>query len=162
MQDDHRSTSDTVPFVVVQIVAGALIAGVVIFAIVAIALTVNKPPGDALISLVGLAISAAPAIAAFFVPRAAAAATVKRTARQRELSLNQRLFLAYQTLVIVRSALLEGISFLNTVLYMVTAHWWSLAAAAVMLGLMIVTFPTRSGFDQWAREQREMAVLDDA
>jgi hypothetical protein len=43
---------------------------------------------------------------------------------------------------------------------MMSQLWWSMATVLGLLVVMLVLFPTRSSFDAWVRDQRELSGLD--
>ena len=70
-------------------------------------------------------------------------------------------FNVYQTRLIVRAALLESAAFFGGVAYIVSGAWWILATAIGLIAVIAPLFShATSRFDDWVREQRELASLD--
>ena len=150
-----------------QIIAGALMAGVIMFGAVVVAMTWNKPPGDPVIPIiaVGLAIFAIVAryaVAAAMVSgsRTEIAKEVRSGRLQESTAVAGRLYGAYQTRLIVALALLEGAAFFNLIAYMLAARWWNLAAAGVLLLMMAAAFPTRTKLEQWVHDQLQLMEVE--
>ena len=57
----------------------------------------------------------------------------------------------YQTRLIISMALCEGAAFFGIIVYIVEGHWGGLALAAFMLIIMATSFPTENKFRSWIR-----------
>jgi hypothetical protein len=142
-----------------QVIVGALLAGVAAFAAVVAVLgpqRVVAPPDLPVVSLIAAGI----AVSVMYV----------RAVLTRALVMNARLRLAgddedipawlgvYQTVTIVGAALLEGAAFFLLTAYFIEGTSWALpAAAALWLLLAWLHFPTRSGVEHWLTEQLDEA-----
>ena len=62
----------------------------------------------------------------------------------------------YQTQLIIRSALLEGLAFYFGIAYLIEGHPASLVAAAVFILLLAWQLPTRDRLERWLGEQQEL------
>jgi amino acid transporter len=155
---------------VMQIIAGALIAGVAAFGVYAAAQGLAEPPDPErtpFLAYMGAVMTFGMITAALFVPAAIARAGQKPPEARREPSRGAaaddpdlRYYSTYQTMMIVRLALLEGAAFLNLVALLQEHHWWSLALTGLLLLVMLASFPTSSRVEMFARQQREMAELE--
>jgi hypothetical protein len=155
MNDDDRLPSEQVPFQTVQVIAIALIAGVLVFAGVAVLNTWQKPAGDPFMSYFGIAFAVA-AVPAGFVFQAVMIPNAMQQMRSMYADQPIKLFYAeYQTRLILRNAVLEGAAFFNVIAYMLTALSWSLGVALALVAVMVATFPTRSKFDNWVRRKQD-------
>jgi hypothetical protein len=61
----------------------------------------------------------------------------------------------YQTRLIIGAAIAEGAAFFLLIAYLLEGQLVALAGAAVMLALVLVRFPTRSGLEGWLSDQQE-------
>jgi hypothetical protein len=157
---DERSPSETVPFRTVQIIAGALIVGPLIFAVIAFLSGQGQQPGDPTIGYIAILFSVIALFASFFLPTKVAKQNSASLGSQgTDLSMMQ-LFGVFNTQVIIRAALLEGGAFFCCVAYMSSRLWWTLAMALGLLSVIAIFFPTRGRFDDWVREQRELRAFD--
>jgi hypothetical protein len=157
--------------VTMQIIAGAMIAGVAVFGIIAAAQGLSQPPDPEqmpLVSYFGAALTffliAAAAIAPSMIARASRQKPMSgrsdaRAAKQSE-ERDLPSYGTYQTMLIVRLALLEGAAFVNLVAVLNEHQWWSLALAGLLLLIMVVCFPTRGRIEAFVRQQRELAELE--
>ncbi len=159
-ESDGRLPSETVPFQTVQIVAAALVGGPLIFAGTAYGATIGQPPGDALLGYIAVGFSAMALMMSFVIPGVVIAQKLRASGGQSGPIPTAAFFAAYQTQVIVRSALLEGAAFFCCIAYMSTRLWRTLGTALALLAVMAVFFPTRGRFDDWVRQQRELGAFD--
>lgn len=65
----------------------------------------------------------------------------------------------YQTLLIIRCALLEGAAFFCLVAHMIERQTITLAAAGVLLLVLLSQFPTRSRVESWIENEQELFEL---
>jgi len=160
LETDDRLPSETVPFKTVQIIAAALVLGPLFFLVIAFVSTQGQPPNDPTIAYIGAG------FAVVLLCGSLVASKVVGNAKVRELQAggkplsNLDYFQVLQTRVIVRAAMLEGAAFFNCIGYMISQLWWSMATVLGLLAVMLILFPTRSGFDAWVRDQRELSGLD--
>jgi hypothetical protein len=151
---DSRHSIDQ-PLRLMQIIAGALIMGVVMFALIAtLALgALNEAPSNTMIAYIGAGFAVMVVAAHLVVPEAVKAAALKATSdRDAEFLCG-----IYQTRMIIALALLEGAAFFNIVALMIAHTWWSLAIAGALLLLMLARFPTRTSIEHWIETQQLMS-----
>jgi hypothetical protein len=148
-----------------QIIAGALMVGVLSFGAYAVAAAFGKPPGEPLLAYIAVGFSAAAFIARMIVPprveselRKQAAESTKEIQDRDDRVL--RLAGVFQTRMILEYALLEGPCFFCLVAYIISTEWWLLAIVGVLLAIMAVGFPTRSKLENWADDQLQLLELD--
>jgi hypothetical protein len=133
-----------------QIITGALIAGVSFYAI----FTLEPADGELeMMGMIALAFAAVMIIARFIVPGLIGDPGTLVTAGE--------LLGLYQTRMIVGLALLEGAAFFNITAFNMEHHWSSLMIAGILMFLMLSSWPTRSKIELWIRIQRELAGLDE-
>lgn len=156
-----------------QIIVGALAAGVVMFFLVVLVMTVGNPPQPPdvpMLSYMSLAAAPAAILVALLFP-----GIVQRSQRQAILDGKPTLkagpvggpplpaaeeklmpFVGgYQTALIIRSAILEGAAFFCLIAYTIEGQTWSLVGAVVLLLFVLAGVPTRSRVeDAVEREQR--------
>lgn len=144
-----------------QIIAGALIAGVVIFALIAVfALgALGQPPTGVIVSYMALGMTAIELVPFALVPRFVTAPTVHR-ARQGTGNLegNALQYGLYQTRMILRYALLEGAAFFSIVATIIEHNWWTLGVAGGLVLMMLTIFPARTRVEHWMETQRMLHV----
>lgn len=150
---------------VMQIIAGALMFGVLGFGAFAVANSQGKEPDEqSLMPIIAIGITVMELMAYAVVPGMFANAQLKQIEHkndsQDESQLIRQLCGVYQTKMIIGMALLEGVAFLNIVAYMQTLQWWSLGIAGILLFGMLVTFPTGGKVDFWIQDQRQLLDLE--
>lgn len=155
---------------IMQIIAGALIVGVLSFAGVASFVVFRMPQAappaarqnatDVLMYL-GLAGAVLMVVASFSIPNLLANAMVKGIAKMAQSStasgskeLFGRLLMAAQTRMIVALALIEGAAFFNLVAFIVTRSLIPPAVVAGLLAVMAIHFPTKIKLARWLEEQQ--------
>jgi hypothetical protein len=148
-----------VPFHTVQIVAGALILGTLIFAMISIVTAQGQPAGLEVIAYIAVGFSVLEGIVSFVAPVLVANRRLQELREKPGKIPVMDLFGVYQTQIIIRGALLEGGAFFCCIAYMSTQLWWTLATALVLMAIIAIFFPTRGRFDDWVREQRELQSL---
>ena len=159
-QQDERRPSETVPFQVVQIIAGALILGPLFFAGIAYVTSQGKLPGDPLLAYMAVGFSLFALVASTAVPAVVGSQKLRQFESLGSNISVMDLFGVMQTRVILRSAILEGAAFFCCIAYMVTALWWALVAALALIAVMAIFFPTRGRFDDWVSEVWELPSLN--
>lgn len=135
-----------------QIIAIAMMAGVVPFTLVAIFIAGSMPPnaGTPMISLVAGGMAALALVGINMIP------LLPLPTEAGTRSFSQKVFL--QT--ILRFALCEGGCMINLVAFILEQRWWSLGFPALLLTSMAALFPTRGRIEsQWEREQA--AAIDE-
>ena len=137
-----------------QIIAGALIAGVLMFAGVAFVIAKGDGPQFPMISLMAVGFAGVATVMRFIVP------TIIVNGGKAQLKLapdnEKRTQLAglYQTKMIVGMAVLEGAAFFNLVAYIQEKQFWSYGVVAFLLGVMAISFPSQGQFESWAEEMK--------
>jgi hypothetical protein len=148
-----------------QIVAGAMIMGVLAFGAIATFMVVGAggeaqeslsvAPVAAGISLLLLVVSAiVPANLSVQRSSSTAAGAPGQSDAQTLL-----FYEAYQKRMIVRFALVEGAAFLNLAAALIDKQPYSLALAGLMAAVMILGFPTRGRVESFIKSQTELADL---
>lgn len=164
-QSGRRSAHRAEMLLRVQIITGAMIMGAVPFAIVALVLRmddINSEPD--IIAVIGLVISAFMFLLHFIVPNLVAAVMLKQIQTSKVSSANDEkkfelLFPVFQTRQIIACAMLEGAAFLNIVFFIVSGFGGNLIAAAILIGLIALRFPTATKVDFWVQDRaREMEM----
>lgn len=136
-----------------QVLAGALMLGLMVFAGIAV-FVIGPKPGESLVAAVmaGMVLIELPLF--FILPQTA----LKREPGdkfdvQKELG-------RYSGAMLMRYALCEGAAFVNIVAYIVAGQWWSLAVAGLMWLVMVAMFPTQTKVEDWLENRQEQAGMD--
>lgn len=150
-----------------QIIAGALMMGVITFGVIAVVIAWDNPPGDPLLPLMAVAFAAIAIPVRFGVAAAMVSGSrshimkeVRGGRLQDSTRIAGQLYGAYQTRMIVGMALLEGAAFFNLIAYIVGSRWWNLAAAGVLLLMMAAMFPTKNKLEQWVHDQLQLMEVE--
>jgi preprotein translocase subunit SecY len=153
------------PFLAMQIIAFALIQGVVVFGIVAVVMGLNREPGDPFITYIAAGFGALMIVMRLVVPPIIANSMVGRLCRetsglnepgQRDDERRRQLTAIYQSTMIIGMAFLEGAAFFNLVAYLSEVSPISLVVAGILLALMALAFPSRSRVETWIDDQMRM------
>lgn len=143
-----------------QIVAFALVAGVLMFLVVALIQTKGKQPGEPFLAYFGAGFAALMIVLRFVVPDIVAQTQLRQLAAEFDINNdeNHRSFVdrcagIYQTKMIIGTAFLEGAAFLNVIEYMSVVQTWSLAVVGVLVAIMLITFPSEAKITSWIRQQ---------
>lgn len=156
-----------------RIISAALISGVIVFLVVVLFIVEgDRQPGTPLLTYLGLAFGALGLVFAFIVPGfmggsiKQALADGKRVDLPAQFKASQdvgivgNLLFLFQTRLIIGYAILEGAAFFNLVAYMIERQDVSLAIVGLLLGAMLVKFPTRGKVEAWlADESRSIDEL---
>ncbi len=142
-----------------QIIAGAMILGVLITGAVAFSLTIGaEVDAERPLLLAGIAAGLsllALAVCAMVPANVSAALQEEHGSPARELAF----YTAYQSRMIIRFAFVEGAAFLNLVAAIVDKQLYSLAFAGLMVLIMLALFPTRGRIERFAKSQVELSEL---
>lgn len=152
-----------------QIIAFALISGVILFAFVILlaGLATDDPPETPVISIVGFVFAAGAVLAAPIVSKAIASAMRRSAvegnqtsnrqypAQQQEFGTFGIVVGSFQVGQIFRRAILEGAAFMNLVAYIIEAQPLNLAIAIFLVLTMMFSFPTRDNLERFVREQMD-------
>ena len=131
---------------VLQIVVGALIFGVLMFAGFVIATQLNNPPRQTGITTIAIGFAAVNVFLHFVVP-----GIIERTALK-NLSIDagpETMVGVFFTRTIIACALLEGAALLSIYAVMADQQYWVFGVTAVLLALMGMQFPSRTRIEQW-------------
>jgi hypothetical protein len=168
---------DTVPpgiLRTMQIIAGALVAGVCVFLGIVLYLVFvqnngqgQAPPGGGLplISIVAVAMMVVNVPLSVLIPRISTLAALRQiaagtwtppegSARPSDTTM-RRLLAVRQTTLIIGLALLEGAAFLGCIAYLLEAQPYVLAVTGVAILLMLLQFPTESRVLAWLDRQAD-------
>lgn len=169
---DSSSTLSDGQARVAQIVAGAMQAGVTLFACIAIVVRISAKKGlfapepwkvlppDGLISLIALVVAATVLVLSFIVPNASVVATRRTIAKQPDSDrpLKNQFDSLYMNQMIIGIALLEGGAFFNLIAFMIEGHIPNLIAVLVLLLLMMSRFPSKSRLEMFAQDQEALLI----
>lgn len=156
-----------------QIIAGALIQGVVVFLVVVMFFLPVPPNRLAVLnSYIALGFALVAMVMSLVVPNIIVASTKKSLVKGRPIDLPKQFgevsnlgFLAplaglFQTKMIIAMALLEGAAFYNLISYMMERQPFTLAVVGMLLLALVMNFPTRRGLEKWlAQETKSIAEM---
>jgi hypothetical protein len=140
-----------------QVIAGALIAGVVVFALVAVFVlgALSQPSSGVIVSSMALGMTAIKLVPFALVPRFVTTQTVHRARQGVGNPEGDALqYGLYQTRMILRYALLEGAAFFCIIATIIEHNWWTLGVAGGLVLIMLTIFPTRTRVEHWMETQR--------
>ncbi len=149
-----------------QIIAGGMISGVTVFAVIAMMVAMGHEPRDPFITYVAVGVAGMMIVMRFVVP----AWIAKTQSQQRfgraaefdeddEVKKRVGLTAIYQTTMIIGYALLEFAAFFCLIAYMSETQLLAVAAAAVLLLIMLASFPTRTRVEDWVENQLQLLRL---
>lgn len=160
---------------VMQIIAGALLLGVLTFLAIALFLVSGRPQGAAggtadglpVISVLAVMLLVVDAPLAFVVPSFLMRSAVRRIASgawqappgsdpAAFASDAAKLLTVRQTALIIGLALLEGVAFFACIAYLLEAQPFVLAVVLVAVALMLVNFPTEGRVRAWLERQADL------
>ncbi len=161
---------------IMQIIAGALIAGVLSFAGVASFVVFGQAPaaqpggqppaaqnGSEIIMYVAMAFAAVAVVMSFVVPNLISAAGVKGVAKLSQdgtatspKELFGRLLGVAQTKMIIAMALVEGAAFFNLIAFIFTKSLIPPAVVGALLLVMAIHFPTKINLARWLEDQQRL------
>ena len=150
----------------VQIVAGALMAGVLVFFGVVLVSTGGDIFGTQtpeIVGILGVLFGFIAIVNQFIIPKVIAGAQLRQIAsdgfnERDEVAKLNLISGVYRGQLIVGLALLEGAAFLNLVGLMLERSIVSLAIVIVLLGSMALKFPTRDKVSFWVQDKlRELS-----
>jgi hypothetical protein len=151
-----------------QIVLIALLAGCVIFGLVALIMRGGFAPAAAqpMMSYVLLAVAVMQLVPLIVIRQLMVRYGRAKVARnewpplsqlpQQNLSERAKLSMLYQTRLIITGAFFEGGTFALIIGFLINGPWWTLIAALVFLLLLALQFPTRTRVERWLDEQQEL------
>jgi hypothetical protein len=136
-----------------QIIALALPAGVLVFALVAVfgVGALAQPPDGNFLSLFAAGFTVVMFVAHVVVPGSVVG---KAIASQTVLPVEVRPYAACQAGMLIKLAFLEGAAFFNVIATIIEHNWWSLGIAGVLVGWMAMNFPTQTRVEHWIAGHR--------
>ena len=137
---------------VMQIITGALVAGVGAYFAFAVVSAEEFSDSPGLMTSIAIGVTVLAIATKLIVPGMIGSVRDARSPTD--------LIAIYQIRLIVGLALLEGSAFLNITIFTLEQHWWLLAATGVQVILMLASWPTRSKVEFWVRTQQEMTTLE--
>jgi hypothetical protein len=141
-----------------QIIVGALILGVANFAAIVVFMSrpgQAPPANDRLLTYLSAGCAVVSVLASFIVPRLMAGPVRKSmaSAEKPDNASVRPLAQVFQTLLIVRCAILEGAAFFCLVAFMLEHDMIALAAAGLVTLLLAAQFPTASRLEAWIENE---------
>lgn len=150
-----------------QIVAAALMAGVLIFLPIVLVITrgiILEPEAPGFLAIFGAGFGAFAVFNHFIFPAVIARARLKQMLSSgfmdlEEMKKSEQIFGVYRSQLIVALSFLEGAAFLNLVMILTERSIVSTAVVIVLLGFMVFRFPTRDRVSFWVQDKlREMQM----
>ncbi len=162
---------------IMQIIACALIAGVLSFAGVASFIVFGQAPaaqpgvqppaaaqnGSEIIMYLAMAFAAGAVVMSFVMSKLVSAAGVKGVAKMARdgtstgsKELFGRLLGVAQTKMIIAMALVEGAAFFNLIAFIITKSLIAPAVVGALLCVMAIHFPTKFKLARWLEDQQRM------
>jgi hypothetical protein len=160
---------------IMQVIGGSLIAGILLFLVVAYGTAKPNPDASDTISLAAAAAGFLSVGVSFVVSKLLADQSIAARSRVDDQALSSHrqegdvgpvAFLAgvYQTSFIVGAAVLEGAAFFNLVTYFTGGQLYSIAVAVMLAVGIALRIPTRRRVETWVadklREHRELNSFD--
>lgn len=148
----------TPSILVCQIIAGALMMGVITFAGVTIVSHFNNPPqgagnNDSTMFIVAVVFTVFDLLARFIVLKVMDRNMAGKIAdREEEGLVPEDILSAFQTRLIISLALLEGVAFFCLIAFMIEHRWEAFGLAMFLLLMMGMNFPTENKFRNWVRK----------
>ena len=153
-------------FRLIQIIVGALMMGLMFFFLIALFITLGKKPENPSVSYLIPVMAVMELMGWFIVSRSLTNNYRQKINRQfdwrslNEVEIENVFYPGYQTLTIIEFALMEGVGFFSCISFIIEAQTWVPIVVGVILLAMVVLFPTRNGFQNWVRTQRELMELN--
>jgi hypothetical protein len=158
---------------IMQIIAGALMGGVVSFAGVASFIVFGNAPaaqpggqppavgGSEIMMYMAMGFAVIAVVMSFIVPNLISAAGVKRVAKMAQdgtatgpKELFGRLLAVAQTKMIIALALVEGAAFFSLIVFIITKSLIPPAVVGALLLVMAIHFPTKFKLARWLEDQQ--------
>jgi len=153
-----------------QIIVGALAVGIINFLLVVVFVirpqAQGAPAGELLLTYLAVGGAVVAVIVSLIVPIVLAGSMRKtmpdssvdsKTASAKENAIILPLVQVYQTLLIIKCAILEGAAFFCLVTHMIERQTITLATAGVLLLVLLAQFPMRSRVEAWIESELEMS-----
>jgi hypothetical protein len=166
---DQIDSEDTEKAVVtMQIIATALIGGLVIAGAIVLLLALGRnqqaQPGLRVFSYITVVISVVNILLSIFVPNLFANAAVKnaelasgKSGSARGDDIGKQILKIAQARMIVGLALLEGAAFLCLLAFYLTKSWMLMGVFLLLLVIMAAQFPMRDKLENWLDAKRNVA-----
>ncbi len=148
-QNTQKPTDPGQVALLLTIIIGAMVMGCLFFGgyVVFIDKAFNKPAKEMQLSLMAAGMAVTHTLLAFVIPSLVVQASTRNANGDRPTFLQ-----AYMMKTIIAVALLEGAALFVLFTVMAEHHWWSLAIAVFLLGLMLTHIPSRMRIEQWLDE----------
>lgn len=148
----------------IQIIAGALIMGVVTFGVIVIVVSMEKEPTEKpFMTYIAIAFGGLMLLASTGVSNLLGQLAINHAVKEGEFTkettkedYDQSLLQKFQIKKIIGLAMLEGSAFLAIVCYFMEKNSLSLVTGAVLVLAMIVQFPTTTRINNWIEYQIEL------
>jgi hypothetical protein len=142
-----------------QIIVGAMLAGVLSFATIAAVVRsqnpLRPPPDLPILSFVAVGFGVLTLLGRMALLQTVTTAARHRWRAETDIPVCQWLNL-FQTRTVIGAALLEGAAFLFLVAYLVEGLPWALAGGLAFGALLaLLQFPTRAAVERWVEAQQE-------
>ena len=137
-----------------QLIAGALIMSIVIFACVAFFVANDEPAESPMLAMVGAGMAVMMIVVRFVMPTVIVNGAKTRLKQVADTELKTQLAGLYLTKMIVGMAVLEGAAFPNLIAYISEKQFWSYGVVAFLLGVMAISFPSQGQFENWSEEMK--------
>ncbi len=156
-----------------QVIVCALAMGLLTFSGFAIFKRMDQQPEDGIFLIIGVVFAAMAIVMRFVVPPLIVSAQRKQIAgmlpdvsrepfaedqQQADSEAFRQLYGLFQLKTIIAAAILEGAGFMNLIAYMNEGQMTSLIVAFVVMALVLMLFPTRSGVENWI--EGEIATIE--
>ena len=135
-----------------QIIASALMLGVMTFGVIAAVVGGKAPAAAPIVAYLAVAFAAQVIALRFFIPGLIVKSQLKTLQNDGAGLALERLYGLFQTRMIIGMALLDGAALFNLIAYIIDGQWFSLATAGFLLLLMGMMFPTVREFESWAED----------
>ena len=131
------------------IIIGAMMMGCLFFGayVIFISGAFDQPAKEMQLSLMAAGMAVTNTLLAFVIPPIVVQSMTRDANGDRPTFLQ-----AYQIKTIIAVALLEGATFFVIFTIMTEHHWWSLAIAVFLVGLMLTHIPSKMRIEQWLDE----------
>ena len=147
-QNQQKPTDPGKVAMLLTIIIAAMVMGCVMFGgFVVFTGAFDKPAKEMQLSLMAAGMALTNTILAFVIPPIVVQSMTRNANGDRPAFLQ-----AYQIKTIIAVALLEGATFFVIFTIMSEHHWWSLAIAVFLLGLMLTHIPSKMRIEQWLDE----------
>jgi hypothetical protein len=147
-----------------QIIMAGLLSGSTIFLVIALALrtlgNLPQPPGQDMLTNVGVLLTAGILLAHALLPRRLLAAQRRNLAQAGSANDRGAWCGVFQTNMIIRAALIEGAVYFWLIAYLVEGRVWSPIVALVGIGILALHFPTRSLVERRIDQQRDLLAQE--